>query len=267
MHKATLLLLLSTALRAQEQPPAPQTAPAPVVLEYAGKPLQVPFLCTDDDMRIAGLSCTEDDPCAVYLELTTVASTGIRIFAAGNIHTSAATLYSILLGSDDNGHSWRESFERQRSSSFDTMQFAGPENGWVSGLAISPLPQDPFLLHTTDGGKTWRKTNIFSETSYGSIVQFRFDDKASGELIVDQGAGSATDRYERFESTDGGDTWSVKESNVKPLALKPPAAPVAPEWRVRADANSHSYEVEHRQGTRWSSVAAFAIHTGVCRPR
>jgi hypothetical protein len=272
MKVATLLLLVSIAVRAQDQPPAgappaPQTPAPPPVLEYRGKPMLVPFRCTDEDMRSAGLSCSEDDPCAVYLELTAVASTGIRIYTAGNIHTSTATLYSILLGSDDNGHTWHESFDRLRASSYDTIQFADAENGWVSGLAVSPLPQDPFLLHTTDGGKTWRKANIFSETAYGSIQQFHFDDKSAGALIIDQGAGSATDRYARYESTDGGDTWSVKETNVKPLALKRPAAAPAPEWRARADANSRSYQIEHREGSRWTAAAAFAVNLGVCRPQ
>jgi hypothetical protein len=45
-----------------------------------------------------GLTCSEQDPLSVYLELATVESTGIRIFTAGNIHTANATLSTILLG-------------------------------------------------------------------------------------------------------------------------------------------------------------------------
>src|SRR5262245_37787792 len=125
---------------AQDQPPS--TPPPPPVLENAGKPMLVPFQCTNDDIRLAGLTCSEDDPCPVYLELSAAESTGIRLFAAGDIHTASATLFSILLGSDDNGHTWREAHERLRASSLDRIEFADPENGWVSGLSISPLPQD-----------------------------------------------------------------------------------------------------------------------------
>jgi hypothetical protein len=49
------------------------------------------------------------------------------------------------------------------------------------------------------------------------------------------------------------------------MRLKMPAAP-SPEWRVRADAASKSFHLEHRQGQRWTSVAAFAVNLGGCKP-
>ncbi len=267
MRIAAALFALSATILAQDQPGGtPQPPPEQPVLENTGKPMVVPFRCTDEDIRLAGLSCTDDDPCPVYLELTSAASSGIRLFTVGNIHTSTATLYSIILGSDDNGHTWREVHDRLRASGLDSLQFADADNGWASGLLVSPLPQDPFLLHTTDGGKTWRKTPLFNETRYGSIQQFQFDDKSSGGLILDGGAGGGADRYERYETTDGGDTWTVKETNVKPLTLKRAASRQPPEWRARADGNSRSFQLERRQGQRWSSVAAFAVNLGVCRP-
>jgi hypothetical protein len=251
-----------------QEPPAgvPPVAPAPPpVLENNGRPMVVPFRCTDEDIRTAGLSCTDEEPCPVYLELAGIASSGIRIFAAGNIHTASATLFSVLLGSDDNGHTWREVHERLRSTAFDALQFADADNGWAGGIVISPLPQDPFLLRTTDGGKTWRSAPVFNETRYGSIQQFHFDDKSEGALIIDRGPGGG-DRYERFETHDGGDSWTVKETSTKPLTLKRPANAPQPEWRVRADANSRSFQLEHRQGARWTSVAPFAVNLGACRP-
>jgi photosystem II stability/assembly factor-like uncharacterized protein len=39
----------------------------------------------------------------------------------------------------------------------DRIQFIDFENGWVSGEVQHPLPRDPFLLATTDGGKTWQR--------------------------------------------------------------------------------------------------------------
>src|SRR4051794_12039623 len=110
-----LLVLLAGSLWSQDQPALPPAPAGPPVLQNTGKPIVVPFQCTEEDIRSAGLSCTEDDPCPVYLELAALESTGIRIFAAGNIHTSTATLYSILLGSEDNGLTWREVYERVRS--------------------------------------------------------------------------------------------------------------------------------------------------------
>jgi Photosynthesis system II assembly factor YCF48 len=265
MRLIATIAALAIPLVAQDQPPAAPQPPPELV--NTGKPITVPFHCTDEDVRLAGLTCTEDDPCPVYLELSSMESTGIRILAAGNLHTADATLFSIILGSEDNGHTWREVHERIRAASFDRIEFRDAENGWVSGLSLSPLPQDPFLLHTTDGGKTWRAVPIFSETRYGSIQQFYFGDKSNGALIIDHGAGSGSDRYERYESQDGGDSWGIKETSSKPLVLKSAAAAAAPEWRVRADASSKSFQLEHRQGQRWAGVASFAVSAGVCKPQ
>jgi photosystem II stability/assembly factor-like uncharacterized protein len=225
----------------------------------------IPYRCTEEDIRTAGLSCTDEEPCAIYLELSAAASSGIRLFASGNIHTANATIFSVMLGSDDNGKTWREVHERLRASGIDALQFTDADNGWASGIVLSPLPQDPFFLRTTDGGKTWRTTPLSSETRYGSIQQFQFTDKSSGSLIFDRGPGGG-DRYEMFESLDGGDSWTVKQTSVKPLSLKRPANALQPEWRVRADGNSRSFQIEHRQGSRWSSVAQFAVNLGSCRP-
>src|ERR1035437_5832569 len=99
MRKLASLLLAGGALWAQDLPPAAAAGLAPaarVVRETVGKPMVAPFRCTEEDIRSAGLTCSEQDPCPVYLELAAVESTGIRIFAAGNIHTANATLYTIL---------------------------------------------------------------------------------------------------------------------------------------------------------------------------
>ena len=123
------------------------------------------------------------------------------------------------------------------------------ETGWTSGLSFAPLPQDPFLLATTDGGKTWRSHAIFNETRFGSIQQFFFEDKTSGSLVIDHGAGSGEDRYELFETNDGGDTWNIRETNVKSIrhqtrparlrtpigACAPTALPRATNWNIARD--------------------------------
>ena len=269
MCRLASLLLACRVLWAQDQQQPAATPPvvpaAPPALENKGKPMVVPFHCTEDDIRSAGLTCSEEEPCPVYLELAAVESTGIRIFTAGNIHTASATLYSILPGTEDNGLTWREVHERMPAAGLDHIQFAGVETGWTSGLTFSPLPQDPFLLMTTDGGKTWRSHAIFNETRFGSIQQFFFEDKDSGSLVIDHGAGSSDDRYELFETNDGGQTWNIRETNVKQIHLK--RAPVPnPDWRLRADGPSKSFHLEHRQGQRWVSLAAFAVNLGACKP-
>jgi hypothetical protein len=267
--EAVLLTVLAAAAAwAQEQPPA-NPAPPPM-LENSGKPMLLPFHCTEDDIQWAGLSCSEDEPCPVYLELAAIES-GVPpgpgwIFVAGNIHSSAVTLYSVLLASEDAGHTWREAFERIRGASLDHIQFLDAELGWIGGQALSPLPQDPFLLLTTDGGKTWRQRVIFSDSRVGSIQQFLFGAKDDGSLIVDRGPGSEGGRYELYESPDAGETWTIRETSDRPFQLKPsPTAPLAA-WRARADGPSQAFHIERRQGERWIPVAAFSVKLGACQP-
>ena len=231
--------------------------------------MMVPFHCTEDDIQFAGLTCTEEDPCPIYLELTGLESTGSRIFTGGNLHSSGVTLYSILLGSEDAGVTWRELHERIRGAGLDRIQFVDPDVGLASGGVLFPLAQDPFMLLTTDGGKTWRHSAIFSDSSenhYGAIQQFSFPSKNSGSLIVDRGQGSDGDRYELYESADGGNSWTIRESSRKPLRLKAPP-PVSADWRLRSDGPSRSFHIEHRQGEHWSTVAAFAVRVGACKPQ
>jgi photosystem II stability/assembly factor-like uncharacterized protein len=228
--------------------------------------MTVPFQCTAEDIHEAGLDCSERDPCPIYLELAAVESTGIRIFAAGNIHSASATLYSVLLGTEDNGHTWTETFERVRGAGLDSVQFSGAETGWIGGELVYPLPRDPFLLQTTDGGKTWRQHSIFSEPQLGALQTFFFDDAKHGSAIVDHGAGSEGDRYELYESQDGGDSWTIKQTSVKPLTLRRTSIARPSDWRVRADAPSKSFHLEHHEGNRWVSVGAFSVSLGVCKP-
>jgi photosystem II stability/assembly factor-like uncharacterized protein len=257
---------------AQETPPAvkPSTdTPAPPpVLQNSGKPMLLPLQCTDEDIQLSGLTCSEEDPCPIYLEVAAVESVGNRIFLAGNLHAPAVTLSSTLLASDDGGQTWREAHERIRSAGLDRIQFLDAEVGWVAGEKLSPLPQDPFLLLTSDGGKTWRVRSIFSETAdnrLGSIQQFFFTSKDNGSLIIDRGQGSDGDRYELYESPDAGESWNFKQSSTKPLSLRKTAA-VGTEWRLRVDGRTQSFHVEHRESGKWADVASFAVKVGVCKP-
>src|ERR1051325_5219221 len=103
--RSAVLALVCGWLVAQE--PAPPAAPKPAataVLENSGKPLVVPFQCTAEDVQLAGLSCSEEEPCPMYLELAGVAGSRDRIVVAGNYHSAAVTIASALLSSEDGGH-------------------------------------------------------------------------------------------------------------------------------------------------------------------
>jgi len=91
------------------------------------------------------LSCSADEPCPVYLELA-AAESGVpsgsgRILAAGNIHSSAVTLYSVLLASEDGGHTWREVHETHARLLLDHIQFFDAELGL--GQRPGAVPSSP----------------------------------------------------------------------------------------------------------------------------
>ncbi|MGD0500538.1 MAG: hypothetical protein ABSC23_19120 [Bryobacteraceae bacterium] len=255
-------MLLCGAARTQEPPQEPP--PGPVILQNTGKPITVPLHCTDEDVQWAGLSCTLADPCPAYLEISAVEGVGDRIFAAGDIHSVALTLFSLLLASEDGGRTWREAHERMRGAGLDHIQFADAGHVWISGEELFPLTRNPFFLVTADGGESWRTQPLSDEPRGGFIQQFQFDGAKNGSLVVDRGPGAGKGRYELYESRDGGANWSLKEGNATPPALKSQPQPSA--WRARADGATHSFQIERQAGGRWTPVAAFAVQLGSCKP-
>lgn len=227
----------------------------------------VPFTCSEEDIRAAGLSCSEDQPCPVYLELTAADSDSGRTFAIGNIHTEAITLYSILLSSADGGKTWTEPFERIPAAGLDRIQFLDSQNGWITGGILSPLPRDPFFLITGDGGKAWTRHPLFSEDAenrFGAIGQVAASGNSDISAIIDRGQGS-DGRYVLYESTDAGQTWQVRQESSKAIPL-PHAASRSDAWRARADAASKSFVVEHRSGSAWEPIAKFSVRLNPCVP-
>lgn len=253
--------MLAAALCAQE--PAPE---APPKIENTGAPMRVPFQCSAEDIRSFGLTCPTQQPCPIYLEIASLDSSAGRIFLAGNLHTENATLFSILLASEDGGKSWYEPYERIRAAGLDQIRFFDLENGWIGGQQLGAVPRDPFLLVTHDGGKIWRARPVYGESRAGAIEYLRFDSKTHGLLWIERAqAGETGDRYELLESMTGGESWAVREVSDRPIAPKQRAAPAASGLRLRTDAATRSYRVERQTGERWQSAASFLVRVGECK--
>jgi hypothetical protein len=224
----------------------------------------VNFVCGPEDVRAFGLTCPAEHPCPVYLELTSVAAAGKKLFLAGNLHTEDVTLYSVLLASADGGKTWSEPHERIRGAGLDQVQFLDAETGWVAGASLGGVPRDPFLLVTRDGGATWQAGPVFGEGRAGSVTRFHFDSKTHGVLWIDRSFSDQSDRYERYESTNGGESWAIRESSARPPA-KSPESTAASEVRLQTDAGTRSYRVERRTPAGWETVASFPVRAGECR--
>ena len=241
--------------------------PAPTPLVYAGKPLQVDAACTDDDMQTFGLACTTEEPCPVYLELSSLDTGANRLLVAGNFHTETATLSTILLASEDGGITWTEAHPRIKGANLDHAQFIDLQNGWISGQVIAALPRDPFFLLTIDGGKSWRQRVVFSESGPGSIDQFSFDSPSTGAVVVDRAAGAEGGRYAYLETQTGGDSWSIRSVTREKTTLKNRPA-INPAWRLQAHAQTKSYRVERKEASgKWTPVASFLVNAGQCKPK
>lgn len=245
MRQLATLIMLCSALAAQSA-------------------VKIPFTCTMADMEAFGLTCTPEEPCPVYADLAAVDALSGRLFVTGNLHTVSATLYGLLLVSDDGGKTWTEPVKRERWNAFDQIQFVDLQHGWVSGVVLQPLPKDPFLLLTSDAGKTWNPRPLFDESRFGSIQQFWFENAKTGELLVDRSQGNVQ-RFERYETQSGGDSWEAKEVSNKAIKLASAKPRENPTWRLRTDPASKSFRVEQRTTQGWSLASSFEIHVGDCK--
>jgi hypothetical protein len=236
-------------------------------LENTGKPMQVETRCTLEMIQTLGLQCSEDDPCPVFLELTSVEAVGDRLLVSGNLHTAASTIESILLSSENGGKIWTEPHARIAAGALGDIQFFDLAVGWISGHVMQQFPRDAFFLVTADGGKTWRRSVVHGESRIGAIEQFWFQSRTQGTMLMDTvHAGESGHRYELYESQTGGDSWSIRQVDSKPIPTKkPPEAEQA--WRLRADGRIKAYRIERRSDRKWDTVASFLVSAGECKPQ
>lgn len=247
------LLLLACAIVAGAQAP----------LQNTGKPMRVPFECMEGDMQASGLNCSDEAPCPAYLELANIEAVGNKLFLAGNLHSSTTTLYSMLLATEDAGKTWDEPAARIHFAGYDQIQFIDFQNGWISGANLQSEPHDPFLLLTTDGGKTWRQRPIYDDSRIAIIERFWFDTAREGTLLID--ARLEANRHELFETRTGGESWALRQASAAPIRFPHTKEARSSGWRIRADAATKSYAIEKMEAERWQKVASFLVQVGSCK--
>ena len=108
---ALALAAIITPAAGQDEPQE-EEQPEPPTISYEGSPLIAPLDCGYDHFSRAGIVCSDVTPCRLFLELTGIENAGDKVFLIGNVHTSAATISTILLASGDGGRSWREPIPR-----------------------------------------------------------------------------------------------------------------------------------------------------------
>lgn len=248
----------------QEDPKPPE---GPIFYKSATGPISLPNKCSDLDLGAIGLTCSLDDPCATFLEISSLDRVGDAIIVAGNTHTSTNTLDSILLLSEDLGATWREAHPRLKTSTLESLQFLDFANGWLAGHSSLALPRDPFILLTTDGGRSWRKTDIFLESRVGVIEDFAFQTARNGWLLVDNRGSNDAGKYELYSTQTGGTSWELREiSSRVPRTVTAQPRTHSSSARTRVDEKKGLLHVEIRAGNAWRSVATFRVRLDDCKP-
>ncbi len=235
-------------------------------LAYTGEPIVLPAQCTNEVMEELGLFCPADSPCPVYVQLNSVEFIEGKLFLAGNVHTEAVTIASILLASDDGGLSWREAAQRVLRASLDRVVFFDEEHGWAAGHMLDGgRARDPFFLLTTDGGRHWRRRPVFDEPRAAVIEDFWFDSDYSGVLLIEARLEDGGGRqYERFETMTGAESWMIREVSSRPIRVRRRPARRLNEWRIEVDEARDAWAVQKRTGAGWVTAAEFAIGAGAC---
>lgn len=230
---------------------------AQAALQNTGRPMRVVYECTAAETQAAGLGCSEQAPCPVYLELANVDAVGNKIFVTGNIHTPMVTLDSILLASEDGGKTWTEPQPRIRSAGLDQIQFVDADHGWISGANLQTAPRDPFFLITADGGKTWTQRPLFEDTRVATVETFLFDSPTNGKVWIDATLDNGA--HEKYETRDGGESWTLDPQAGKEKTRASMA------WRLRTDAGTHSYVIEQSEDNHWKKAASFLVNIASCK--
>ena len=229
----------------------------------AQEPIRIGYECTEADADAFGLTCSMDDPCPVFLELAAVGTTAGRLIATGNLHTKTITLYGIVLASDDDGVTWTEPQARIRSAALEQIEFLNAQNGWITGVAVDPLARNPFVLVTSDAGRTWQQKPILEDTKYATVGQLHFDSPSHGELVLDVPQPKGI-RQELYETQTGGESWELKQVANTRIQLKSRSAEQNA-LRIRTDAPTGTYVVERGSGAAWKRVASFVVHIADCQ--
>jgi photosystem II stability/assembly factor-like uncharacterized protein len=116
---------------------------------------------------------------------------------------------SLILKTTDGGTSWFR--QRAPAKAFLVeIQFIDQECGWM-------MSDDGELLHTSDGGKTWRSRRLEGHGWVGRnfrawLNSLNFVDKLNGWIVGAQ--------KKAYQSTDGGFSWKSRGKELSDLILK-----------------------------------------------
>jgi photosystem II stability/assembly factor-like uncharacterized protein len=135
------------------------------------------------------------------------------------------------------------------------------------GHSSLALPRDPFVLITSDAGRSWRKVELYAESRVGIVEDFAFQSTKKGWLLVDNRGSGEAGRFELFETQNSGSTWDLREIATRiPKTATPGQRTPTATARVRPDAKKGLLRVELRENNAWKEISAFKLKLEDCKP-
>jgi photosystem II stability/assembly factor-like uncharacterized protein len=132
----------------------------------------------------------------------------IQSFAMGSPTAGWALTTSAILNTTSGGSHWRNvtpsGVAVAQTSMLDALDV---RTAWVtaSRLATRAL----LLIHTTDGGRTWRSYPVTLPNDAAGIGRLTFADAQHGWLLVSLGAGAGSEGVQILRTADGGAHWAT----------------------------------------------------------
>jgi photosystem II stability/assembly factor-like uncharacterized protein len=121
----------------------------------------------------------------------------------------------VLLSTTDGGKIWRVK-PRPAEDALRDIYFSDEQNGWlvcersIYDLKTNDEPRT-YLLHTTDGGESWKKVNVVGHDVDARLVRALFTQGGRGWAFGEAGA--------LYTTRDGGSSWERQKVPTRHLLL------------------------------------------------
>jgi len=127
------------------------------------------------------------------------------------IHTTAAAagtndLGDLVIDTSDLLTGWEDS-DLPKNKNYGDIFFLDCDNGWIS--TATTVNNDPAIevYRTIDGGETWTSTSVMG--------QWKYENNNSKIYFADKNVGVLSSMFGHFYTTDGGNTWSNLDPDLK----------------------------------------------------
>jgi photosystem II stability/assembly factor-like uncharacterized protein len=185
------------------------------------------------------------------------------VVLGGAYRTAAGDVQAVILVSNDNARTWRDTGVAVAGSCVLDFIVADPKHAWaVVCWTMESTGAPYYVFSTNDGGHTWRRCStplpVGEPSGLWDLWQWHFTDPSHGTLVLDQTAG-----FWRMQvaTTDGGDYWKLA-SRVPIDPTSAEASPLPQPTQLRAAPKNSPGVIQIQQcdngGTTWRTLGTLA---------